>query len=321
MPQKTMLQIRIRAVAFLVLSSLCLSAFAFSQTSATPPPEKQTVLWTKLESSILDVDRNLDGVMGVAILDLTDGHKYLLHAHDVFPQASSIKICVLAELYRQAQQGKLKLTDLYTVNAADLVPDSDIMGGLTPGVTRLTLRDLATMMVAVSDNSATNVLIDRVGMDSVNAFLSAQGLRDTHLRRKMMDLKAAAEGRENISSPIEMMSLLEALYRGQILNKEMTEDFFKVLSTHKDSWIPRKLPDDLKIANKPGELEGVRNDSGVIFVDKRPYVLCVMTTYLRRERDGEEAISDVSLAAWRMFDRIARASEYGRVISPGNGSR
>ena len=270
---------------------------------------------------MLDVDRNLDGVMGVAIVDLTDGHKYLLHANDVYPQASSIKICVLAELYRQAQQGKLKLTDLYTVNAADLVQDSDIMGGLTPGVTQITLRDLATMMVAVSDNSATNVLIDRLGMGNVNAFLQGQGLRETKLRRKMMDLKAASEGRENVSTPNEMASLLQALYRGEILNKEMTADFFKVLSTHKDSWIPRDLPDDLKIADKPGALEGVRNDSGVIFVDKRPYVLCVMTTYLHRERDGEEAISEISLAAWRMFDRIARASEYGRVISPGNSSR
>jgi beta-lactamase class A len=324
-PQMQMLQIRLRIAAFVAMASLCvgggLGAFAFAQASAPPPPEKQTVLWTKLEGSILDADRNLDGVMGVAILDLTDGHKYLLHGHDVFPQASSIKICVLAELYRQAQQGKLKLTDLYTVNAADLVQDSDIMGGLTPGVTRITLRDLATMMVAVSDNSATNVLIDRVGMDNVNAFLNGLGLHDTRLRRKMMDLKAAAEGRENISTPNEMMSLLEALYRGQVLNKEMTDDFFKVLSTHKNGWIPRNLPDDLKIASKPGELEGVRNDSGVIFVEKRPYILCVMTTYLHRERDGEEAISNISLAAWRMFDRIARASEYGRVISPGNSSR
>jgi beta-lactamase class A len=195
------------------------------------------------------------------------------------------------------------------------------MGGLTPGVTRLTLRDLATMMVAVSDNSATNVLIDRVGMENVNAFLSAQGLRETRLRRKMMDLKAAAEGRENVSTPSEMLDLLQALYRGQILNQEMTADFFKVLSTHKDSFIPRDLPDDLIIANKPGELEGVRNDSGVIFLDQRPYILCVMTTYLRRERDGEEAIRNISLAAWRMFDRLARASAYGRVISPGNSSR
>jgi len=315
MPQK-------RILALLTLACLCLAeGLAASAQTSPPPTEKQAVLWMKLEKSILDIDRSLDGVMGVAIVDLTDGHKYLLHANDIFPQASSIKICVLAELYRQAQQGKLKLTDLYTVNAADLVQDSDIMGGLTPGVTKITLRDLATIMVAVSDNSATNVLIDRVGMDNVNAFLNAQGLRDTRLRRKMMDLKAATEGRENVSTPNEMLNLLQALYRGEILNKEMTADFFKVLSTHKDSWIPRNLPDDLKIADKHGALEGVRNDSGVIFVDRRPYVLCVMTTYLHRERDGEEAISNVSLAAWRMFDRLARASEYGRVISPGNSSR
>jgi beta-lactamase class A len=310
----------VRIAAVLSLACLFLAPAASAQSAPTPS-EKQQVLWTKFENSINEIDRNLDGVMGVAVLDLSDGHRYLLHANDIFPQASSIKICVLAELYRQAQQGKLKLTDLYTVNASDLVPDSDIMGGLTPGVTRITVRDLATMMVAVSDNSATNVLIDRVGMDNVNALLNSLGLHETHLRRKMMDLKAATEGRENVSTPTEMMNLLEALYRGKVLNKEMTEDFFKVLSTHKDSWIPRDLPDDLKIANKPGALEGVRNDSGVIFVEKRPYILCVMTTYLHRERDGEEAISKVSLETWRMFDRIARASEYGRVISPGTSSK
>jgi len=320
-PGKEML--RKRTAALLMVAGFCLagSRLASAQISAPLSSEKQAVLWMKLEKSILNIDGGLDGVMGVAIVDLSDGHKYLLHANDVFPQASSIKICVLAELYRQAQQGKLKLTDLYTVNAADLVQDSDIMNGLTPGVTRITLRDLATMMVAVSDNSATNVLIDRVGMDNVNAFLSKQGLRDTRLRRKMMDLKAAGEGRENVSTPSEMLDLLQALYRGEILNQEMAADFFNVLSTHKESFIPRHLPDDLKIANKPGELEGVRNDSGVIFLDKRPYILCVMTTYLRHERDGEDAISDISLAAWRMFDRLARASEYGRVISPGNSSR
>jgi beta-lactamase class A len=296
-----------------------LSVTASAQT-AVSVPEKQQVLWQKLETSISDVDRNLDGAMGVAILDLTDGHKFLLHANDVFAQASSIKICVLAELYRQAQQGKLKLTDLYTVNASDSVPDSDIMGGLTPGVTRITLRDLATMMVAVRDNSATNVLIDRVGMQNVNSFLDSLGLFHTRLRRKMMDIKAASEGRENISTPAEMMSLLEAIYRGKVLNQETTDDFFKMLSTHKDSWIPKLLPDNLKIADKPGALEGVRNDSGVVFVEKRPYILCVMTTYLRRERDGEDAISNISLAAWRMFDRLARASEYGRVVSPGTSS-
>src|SRR6266550_2178215 len=253
---------------------ILLLATCFAQT-----PNKQQVLWQKLEASIAEVDRNLDGVLGVAIEDLTTGQKYLLHADEVFPQASSIKIAVLAELYHQAQQGKLKLTDLYTVQSSDLVPDSDIMGGLTPGVTHI------------------------------------------RLRRKMMDLKAAGEGRENVATPAEMMTLLEDLYRGKVLNKAFTNDFFKMLSTHKNSFIPRDLPEGLKIANKPGELEGVRNDSGIVFVEKRPYIICAMTTYLRRERDGEEAIRKISLETYRMFDRLARASEYGRVISPGNSSR
>jgi beta-lactamase class A len=282
---------------------------------------KQEVLWQKLATSIGEIDHNLDGVLGVAILDLNSGKKFLSNGDEVFPQASSIKIAVLAELYRQAQSGKLKLTDLYTVQASDLVPDSDIMDGLTPGITRITVRDLATMMVAVSDNSATNVLIDRVGMENVNAMLDSLRLVHTRLRRKMMDLKAASEGRENISTPAEMMALLEDLYRGKVLNREMTDAFFTMLATHKNGFITRELPDGTKVANKPGELEGVRNDSAVVFVENRPYVICVMTTYLRRERDGEAAIAKISAAAYSMFDRLARASEYGRVVSAGNSGK
>jgi beta-lactamase class A len=308
---------------YLACLALLLAVSAAQTTPSQPAPsaEKRQVLWQKLESMIHDVDQHLDGVMGVALEDLTTGDHFFLHENEVFAQASSIKIAVLAELYRQAQQGKLKLTDLYTVQASDLVPDSDIMGGLTPGVTRITLRDLATMMVAVSDNSATNVLIDRVGMDNVNATLDSLGLSNTRLRRKMMDLEAAKHGRENISTPREMMSLLEAIYRGKVFNPESTSDFFRVLSTGKASWIPRDLPADVKVADKPGSLEAVRNDSGIVFIEGRPYVICVMTAFLRNERDGEEAISKISLAAWRMFDRLSRATEYGRVVSPGNGSR
>ncbi|MGA9973880.1 MAG: serine hydrolase, partial [Candidatus Sulfotelmatobacter sp.] len=305
----------------LLLIAASAAQTAGSPSARAPSPEKQKVLWQKLESTIHDVDDHLDGVIGVAIEDLTTGNQFFLHENEIFAQASSIKITVLANLYLQAQQGKLKLTDLYTVQSSDLVADSDIMGGLTPGVTRVTLRDLATMMVAVSDNSAANVLIDRVGMANVNAMLDSLGLAHTRLRRKMMDVEAARQGRENISTPREMMTLLEAIYRGKLLDKESTADFFKVLSTNKDSWIPRDLPADVKIANKPGSLEAVRNDSGIVFVEGRPYVICVMTAFLANERDGEQAISKISLATWRMFDRLSRASEYGRVVSPGNGAR
>jgi beta-lactamase class A len=318
-----------RATTSLALLLLLLTNSTLAQSNLNAQngyDKKLKSLWTKLESTINDIDRNLDGVLGVAIEDLTTGQRFLLHGDSIFPQASSIKIAVLAELYRQAQlsaqgeSGKAKLTDLYTVRAADLVQDSDIMGGLTPGVTQLTNRDLATMMVAVSDNSATNVLIDRLGMENVNALLDSLALHNTKLRRKMMDVKAAEEGRENISTPQDMLTLLEKIYQEKVLNKEMTADFFKMLGTHKDSFIPRDLPDGLQIANKPGELEAVRNDSGIVFLQNRPYIICVMTTYLVRERDGEEAIAKISAAAYRYFDRLARSSPYGRVISERNSA-
>jgi beta-lactamase class A len=193
------------------------------------------------------------------------------------------------------------------------------MGGLSPGITQLTNRDLATIMVAVSDNSATNVLIDRVGMGNVVTLASSLGLPHTQLRRKMMDLAAAAAGRENISTPREMMQLLEQIYRGKVIAAPLLEDFFAVLATPKDSFLPRDLPADVRIANKPGELEGVRNDSGIVFLKGRPYVIAVMTTYLGNERAGEDAIRHISAATYSMFERLAHASDLGRVISPGNG--
>jgi beta-lactamase class A len=117
-------------VAVLALAA-CAVAQARSSGGCCPEAtdQKQALLWQKLEKTIRDVDDGLDGVMGVAILDLTSGQKLLLNADEVFPQASSIKIAVLAELYRQHQQaqkgatGKARLTDTYAVNPADVVAD------------------------------------------------------------------------------------------------------------------------------------------------------------------------------------------------------
>jgi len=309
---------KILCMALVVAVGACTprSSCAQKPSQEETSKENEQVLWQKLEATIVETDRNLDGFLGVAILDLSTGQKYLFHADEVLPTASSIKIAILAEFYRQVQQGKLKFNDLYTLRQGDLVGGSGIAEALSPGITRLTLRDIAALMISVSDNSATNIIIDRIGMENVNALLDSLGLTHTRLRRKMMDLKAAGEGRENVATPREMMLLLEDLYRGKVLNKEFTENFFKLLSIHKESYIPRDLPEDLRVANKPGELEGVRCDSGIVFTGNRPFVISVMTTYLGHERDGGQAIIRISTAAYRMFDRLSRASEFGRVISP-----
>lgn len=167
--------------AFTAAVSGCAASLAGAQQNS---PEREQILWQKLAATVNEVDGRLDGVLAVAILDLSTGQKYLLHADEVMPTASSIKIAILAELYRQTQQGKVKLADFYTLQQSDLVGGSGITSVLTPGMTKLTLRDVAGLMISVSDNSATNVIIDRIGMENVNALLDSLGLTHTRLGGK-----------------------------------------------------------------------------------------------------------------------------------------
>jgi beta-lactamase class A len=153
-------------------------------------------------------------------------------------------------------------------------------------------------------------------MENVNSMLEDLRLHSTRLRRKMMDLKAASEGRENVATPREMTYLLETIYKAKLLNQPATDDFIKMLSTHKESAMLQGLPDDAVAANKPGELEAVRNDSGIVLVKNRPFILCVMTAYLKDEREGSAAIRKIAGLTYSYFDRVGRASQYGRVVSP-----
>jgi beta-lactamase class A len=298
------------AASFIVALAVWSSAFAQPQSPSTSDDS----LWKKLDARVAELTHRFDGVMGVTIVDLTDGRTISRNADRVFPTASSIKIAILLELYHQEQesraggQGKAKLDDIYTFDPKDLVEFSQIMAGLTPGVTRITNRDLAQFMVAVSDNTAANILIDRVGKDSVNAMLRGLGLTKTMLRRKMMDFVAARRGEENVSTPHEMAQLLEAIYKGSILNKELNEQFIKQLSTLKESYIPHDLPPGVQVANKPGNLQNVRTDSGIVFLKDRPFATSVMTADAHNERAAERAISEIALEAYHYFEMRDKSS-------------
>ena len=314
---------RAKLVAFVI--ALVTVGSTLGQPKAQPATTEAPadLLWKKLENRVAEIAERSDGVMGVAIVDLSDGRTILRNADRVFPAASSIKIAIQLELYRQEQEsrtgakGKAKLDDIYTFDPKDLVEDSQIMAGLTAGVTRVTNRDLAQFMVAVSDNAAANVLIDRVGRDNVNAMIRGLGFTKTTLRRKMMDLAAARRGEENVATPQEMVRLLEVIYQGKILNKELNAAFIKQLSTLKEGYLPRELPAGVQVANKPGSLEAVRTDSGVVFVPNRPFAISVMTAYDLDERAAERAISEIALAAYRYFDVHGKTSEYGRILEEG----
>ena len=300
------------------------SALVLALLGAVPAvaqgPSKQDLLWEKMSAQVTATATRLDGVMGVSILDLTDGRHFALNADQVFPTASTIKLPLMLELYRQEQAaragttGMARLNDPYIFDPADLVDASQIMAGLTPGVSVVTNHDLAQFMIAVSDNAATNVLIRRVGMERVNAMLRARGFTQTMLRRKMIDLAAARRGDENVATPQEMTRLLESIWKGQVLNAALTQAFLEQLSTSKQSDIPQQLPPGVRVANKPGSLDGVRADVGIVYAGHRPFAISVMTAMDRDERAAEMAISEVALAAYRYFEMVGRTSPYGRIM-------
>ena len=277
----------------------------------------QSALHAKLETDLANVAEHLNGVMGYAIKDLSNGETFLRLPDTVFPQASSIKLTVLFELMRQAQEGKLSLEEKHTVRRSEMAEgDTEpILTMLGDGTVTMTLRDLAIFMAVLSDNTATNILINRLGMDNVNGGINRLGLMETKLRRRMIDLAAAKKGNENVSTPREMLALLEKVRAGQALDPARSKAYFDILRLPKDSEFHKALPEDVPIADKPGALEGVRCDTGLIDIPGHPFIMSIATTYLARDEEGERAIEAAARLVHDYFNRLSRSSSYGRVIS------
>ncbi len=286
-------------------------------SSLRAQPSLQTALRAKLEAQLANVAEHLNGVMGYAIKDLSSGETLLRLPDTVFPQASSIKLTILLELMRQAQEGKLSLEEKHTLRRSEMtVGDTEpILTMLGDGTVTLSLHDLAIFMVVLSDNTATNILIDRLGMDNINEGVTRIGLKETRLRRHMIDLEAAKKGKENVSTPREMLTLIEKVHAGQALDAAHTKEYFDLLRLPKESEFHKALPEDASIADKPGSLEGVRCDTGLIDIPGHPFMMSITTTYDANGDEGERAVEDVARLAYEYFNRLSRSSSYGRVIS------
>ncbi|MGB9836773.1 MAG: serine hydrolase [Candidatus Saccharicenans sp.] len=277
--------------------------------------QKLSILERNFRNQLQAISENTDGVLGLAIKDLNTGQAFFLNEREIFPQASSIKITILLEVLKQAEEGRLRLDEFLELKPEVKVGGGPILCYLGNPSLKLSIRDLCVLMVVLSDNTATNMLIDRVGMKAINDRLASLGLTQTRLKRKMMDLTAAAEGRENISTPLEMMTLLEKIWKQNALSEPYRKEFFEILSLPKDSPLQQAVPEGIVVADKPGELEAVRCDSGLVLLKKHPYLICVMTTYLSLQTDGNALIRKIGQLAFRHFDRLERSSEYGRIIS------
>ncbi len=255
-----------------------------------------------------------DAVVGVAIKDLRSGEETTINGDEVFPVASAIKIPILAEVYRQAEQGKFRLTDVVSVPSSVRAGGSGILNELGTSSVAMSIRDYAVLMIVLSDNTATNLLIDRVGMDNVNRLLQSVGATSTKLQRVMMDLKSATEGKENIGTPKDLMRVLDKMYRGELVSKGASADMLFILRKPKEGPLRAGLPETVELADKTGTVEGVKCNAGIVFLQDSPYIICVMTKLLQKEEEGPRVITEISRLTYQYFERKANSNQFGRRI-------
>jgi len=294
-----------RMVRFAILCALALAVVA----GAGAQPTLSELLENKTLAELRRFDEGFDGALGMAAIDLITGHTFALNGGTVFPQASVIKIPILARMYQAARAGKFTFETRVTIEPREAVGGSGrLQERLSNGASiTITVRELIDAMIEWSDNTATNKCIALAGMDDVNRMMDGLGLPHTRLRRKMMDPAAVARGEENVSTPEEMARLVEMIYRGKLVDEAASREMIATLKKVSGG-INQGLPLDVETAAKTGELPGARGETGIVFLEGRPFVLSVMSAFID---DRRSPVPDVTRIVYRYFEKLAGANAWG----------
>jgi beta-lactamase class A len=299
--------VNVRTLAAAVAAAVCVVTAAGAQ----PPNVLADTLKAQFSFTVERLAAAADGVVGYTIVDLASGERFARLETTAFPAASTIKLAILYELLRQADAEAIALDTPAPLDRRRAVPGGLLYELTTPS---LSPRDLAVAMILQSDNTATNALIERVGMAAVNRRMASLGLKGTVLRRHMIDLAAARRGDENVSTPSDLAALVIALHRGDGLSPEAHATALAILRKPKRTPIRSGVPADVRVASKSGELEGVCADAGVVEVPGRPYVFVAMATYLKASGTDPGSLEALAQASYDYFSRRASISGYGRQI-------
>ena len=233
--------------------------------------------FTDFLRSLLPRMTALPGEVSVYGKDLITDEKWAYEADTPLVAASVIKLPILVEAFRQARDGLLSMDETFSIRPEQKMPSCGALTYLHDGLT-VTLRDLCVLMIIVSDNTATNILIERLGMENVNATMRGLSLEKTTLRRLLFDAEAASRGLENTITAWEMGQLLEMLYKGECVSPEADAEMLSIL---RDQRLNGKMPfflDDLEIAHKTGEDDGITHDVGIVYAD-HPLILCFASNH------------------------------------------
>jgi beta-lactamase class A len=268
-----------------------------------------------LRRSIEQITRGYEGVVGVSVRNLQTGEGLAIRGDEKFPSASLIKVSVLVALLHEVERGTIRLDDPLTMIARDRVGGSGVLQHLHSGL-QLTVEDAARLMIVVSDNTATNLLLDKVPMRAVWAKMDSLGLPHTRIHSKTF-LRSTSVAMDSsvryglgVTTPDETVRLFTLLHQGRAVSPRMDSLALAILRGNED-WnkLARWLPDGASAAHKSGDVDQSRNDCGILYGPDAPVAVCVMT---RENRDTSYATDN---PANLLIARIG--AEVYRAFNPG----
>lgn len=275
-------------------------AFAAPAAAVAQDPKLAAVI-PSLESLI---DKSGADV-GVAFRTLDRKSEWLWHADEPFHAASTMKVPVLIELYHQVRQGRITLDDALPIRnefrslvdgspfTLDPGDDSETQLYQAVGGTR-TLRELSELMITVSSNLATNLLMEKLGVDNIRAGVHALGADGMNVQRGVEDGKAFARGLNNTTTARALLKLMEAIAHGRAVDPESSQQMIAILERQSvNDRIPAGLPAGIRVAHKTGEITKIRHDAGIVFAH-RPFVLVVLTRGLENPKEASALIAEIT---------------------------
>ena len=303
--------LRIRAALAAVLAPAVLALAPAPASAQTPDPAPAPVAPVHVDTlamrrAVEEMMRGYPGVAGMSVRGLRTGEGFSIRGDEPFPSASLIKVAVLVTLMDEVRKGTLSLDERTTMIRRDRVPGDGMLtvldGGLQP-----TLGDLARLMISISDNTATNLILDKLNIRTTWAKMDSLGLTRTRIHSKVY-LRVASVAPDSsvryglgVTTPNEMVRLFGLLEAGRAVSPAHDSTAIAMLRDNRDyTKLVRWLPETIAAAHKTGEVDQSRNDCGILYGPHQPIAICVMT------RENQEQSYAVDNPANLLIARIGR---------------